>query len=265
MSSKPLTDAISDGRLLIVRLSMLGPFPTRLETWQVDPDMLHNVARLARVIPVVISTSRPVAEARERLGLDGVHIVGLSGGEFWAAHALLPDIDAGIDASVSDIKALIDQHMAKLVEAGAQVERHGVLHFRDSSGREDPRAREAVEEVTEEAKRLGLHVSEDEVAFTHKIRPAETGVLARRVLDMLNPDRVTCFGFDEADVVTFQVLKSELEGGKLRRLCTVGALYEGHSTPIKGHAHEYVSDLEGVADLLARLATALTPRDYRGA
>ena len=63
MSSKPLTDAISDGRLLIVRLSMLGPFPTRLETWQVNPDMLHNVARLARVIPVVIGTSRPVAEA----------------------------------------------------------------------------------------------------------------------------------------------------------------------------------------------------------
>jgi hypothetical protein len=262
MSIDAVRESISDGRLLVARLSMLGPFE-RPHKWEVDSEIRKALARLAGLTPVAITTSKPVAEARDTVGLDDVHIVGLSGGEIWPAGALLPEIDARIQASVFEIRKLIEEFRPRLQEAGADVEPHGVLHFSDRSGRADPDAREAVELVRMEAERRGLHVSHDDVAHTFKIRPADRETAAERLLATFQPDRVTFLGFDEWDVVLSDALKEAHETGRLTRLCIVGALYNGHSMPMQGRADCYVTDIEGVGTLIAQLATALTPRQYR--
>jgi hypothetical protein len=254
-----LARAIVDARLFIVRLSMLAPFASP-SAWQVDPVARDHLHRLARLMPVAVITSRPVHEARDQLKqLSNLHYVGLSGAEVWPARQLLPEPDTRLVGTANEIRELIAEHKRELEDAGARLEPHGVIHIGDGTGRENPRAREVADRVRDEAERRSFFVSQD--LLTYKIRPAEMGTAILKTLEVTRADRVTYLGYDESDVAAFHVLRDERDQGRLSEVCKVGARYAGHACPVEGHADVYVSGFHGVRELIAQLATALTPSD----
>jgi trehalose 6-phosphate phosphatase len=234
----------------------LAPIVPDPETAAPLPGVPALLARLARrFAAVALISGRPVAYLAERVGAEGVRLLGLCGVEQVVDGRVRvdPEVEAArpaVQAALADLR----QHPA-VVESGAWLEDKGlavVVHLRRVA---DPgRWAAAVESAAREsAERHGLEVLPGRLVW--ELRPPtgrDKGSAVRQVVAESGARLVVVAGDDVGDLAAFQAT-DDLAAEGVRGVKV--AVRSPESPPaLLDRADLTVDGPEGVRDLLERLA-----------
>jgi trehalose 6-phosphate phosphatase len=234
-------------------LAPIVPTPDMSEVSEELKDLLSQLSE--RYLLVAGISGRKTEDALDLIGLEDVVYFGNHGfeilrdGEVEVIPEALPYLE-----KVQEL-----EHLARkeLTPQGIFVEEKGItasIHYRNVPREVGERC---VQFVEREGERLGLRVTVGRgvVEARPPIR-ADKGTAVRTLIEEYRPQRAMFIGDDTTDLDAFRELEELREEGELQEILRIGVASDEGPPEIETGADIVVDGVEGVSELLGRLAEA---------
>lgn len=214
-------------------------------------DALEALARRLAVVAVV--TGRAALDARARIGVTGLVVVGNHGIEWLAPDAERPDAHASAQSVGRRLKATLS---ALSAEPGLRVEKKGLsatIHYRETAEPAQTRARLL---AALEGRLDGLELREGRASL--ELRPlgvGDKGRALRTIVDRYSLRGLLVLGDDVTDLDMFRAAAELRQEGRLA-LVLIGAVQGGTEVPaeVAAAADVVIDSVEAAASMLRALA-----------
>jgi trehalose 6-phosphate phosphatase len=234
-------------------LAPIAPTPDMSEVSEELKGLLRQLSEQCLLVAGI--SGRKAEEAFDLIGLEDVVYFGNHGfeilrdGEVEVIPEALPYLE-----KVQEL-----EHLARdeLAPQGVFVEEKGItasIHYRNVPREVGERC---VQFVEREGERLGLRVTVGRgvVEARPPIR-ADKGTAVRTLIEEYRPQRAMFIGDDTTDLDAFRELEELREEGELQEILRIGVASDEGPPEIETGADIVVDGVEGVSELLGRLAEA---------
>lgn len=214
-------------------------------------DALEALARRLAVVAVV--TGRSALDARARIGVTGLLVVGNHGIEWLAPGAERPDAHPEAQSVGRRLRATLS---ALPVEPGLRVEEKGLsatIHYREAA---EPGLTLVRLLAALEGRLDGLELRQGRASL--ELRPVgvgDKGLALRTIVDRYSLRGLLVLGDDVTDLDMFRAAAELREDGRLT-LALIGAVQGGSEVPaeVAGAADVVIDSVEAAASMLRALA-----------
>jgi trehalose-phosphatase len=258
----PLREEPERSAVLLDVDGTLAPITTRASETAVPEETRRAVAAVAASFGIVACiTGRRTLEAREIVGVDGLHYVGNHGTEILRRGADAVEVRPEIADWEGRMRATAERLLAAADGAGAgdlRLEDKGPIQALHWRGVPDEAASEAAaEEVGRRAEDEGLVLHRGRMVL--ELRPPvpfDKGAAVRWLLQDHPLHAALYAGDDRTDVDAFRGLRELRDEGAIDRVVCVAAADPGSPAEVADAADVTVPGTDGVRALLQELARA---------